>query len=188
MKKQKLVPAQIMAIVVESKESVNLKNIHPIIREYLNTGEDRDVIINKYANKNQYLESVLLRLNSELKLENEISKNLSDAIDKAIITGHPDSNLFVLFIATVISYYSRNFHLEKANSLCSIVNSMLSEEIHPIIKANFIQRKSAIKLREGNIKESMQLMKESLLLLDKFHPRYYIFSYNSSAFTASMGQ
>ena len=173
---------------VKFRERFFLKNINPIIKEYLSTGEDRDSIIEKYANKNQYLESVLLKLTFEMKLKKGISNDLSKSIDKAIISGHPDPNLFYFFISTVASYYSRNNQLEKAKSICLIISSIKSDEIHPILKANFLQRISAIKFREGHYNESLQVMRESLLLFDKSHPRYYIYSYNSSMFIASLGQ
>lgn len=164
-----------------------MESTNEIIYHYLNTNESIDEIIEKYHDRDQYLEVVFFEITKEL-LQKELNQKLLQSIDKAIIKGHPNINLYCLFIALAIGYNCRFLQLEKANSLCSIGLSLSHEDIHPMIRAIYAQHRAGIYRAEGKINDAKKLMQESILMVDKNFPRYVILLINFLNVQASLGE
>lgn len=161
---------------------------HPIVREYLNSNETLYRIVVKFYNKNQYLESTFFEVVSD-SYNKEVNQDfLMLSIDKAIMKGHPDPNLYLLFIISSILYLALYDQFEKANSLCSIGSSLSFEEIHPMIKAYFVQSQSRLNRFEGNLIKSNKLMNEAMSLVPKKDFRYNVFWVNFAALQAAQGK
>lgn len=165
-----------------------MNSTNPIIRDFLNTNEPMVSVLEKYHNKDQYLESVFFALAKEMGGVVKKNESLLLSIDKAIIKGHPDINLFLLFITVSISYISRFNQLEKANSLCSIASSFSPEEIHPMVKAFFNQSRGYLYSLEGKNKESVKLMDESVAVINKNRPRDVVLLINYLTIIAAKGE
>mgnify|MGYP003393410330 CR=1 FL=1 len=145
--------------------------MHSIIKIYLE-GDDRlNSILEKYYDKNQFLEAVFLKLVNTINNE-EIDPKLYLEIDEAILIGHLDHNVYLLFISYAISLNSRREKLERANALQSIGSSLPRENIHPIILSFYIIKMADIKFYEGKTIEYRQLLKEALSIVDRKWPRY----------------
>ena len=114
-----------------------------IVAEYIHSNKSLPQILEKHLDKTEYLETVLSELVKQVSVK-EINQELVGAIDKAIITGHLDQSLFLLFIDQAVGYYCRFNQLEKANSLCSIASSLSLKEIEPFIIATFTQRRASL--------------------------------------------
>lgn len=145
--------------------------MHPIVKEYIETTSSLGSILEKYADKKQFLEAVFIDLVAEINNE-EIDQQLYLEIDKAIINGHSDPNLFLFFISYAISLNSRREKLERANALQSIGSSLPREKIHPVILSFYMIKMGDIKFYEGKTAEYRQYLKEALTLVDKKWPRY----------------
>ena len=80
---------------------------HPIIHALDKTTENIQTIFAKYSNKDQPLEPVFLKLIVQPESNRkELNQQLLQEIDQAILKGHPDSDIYLLFIYHSISYYS----------------------------------------------------------------------------------
>lgn len=164
----------------------NRTDQNTIVYEFLNTNDSLIQIVERNYSKNQLLEETFLKLN-ELFLK-EFNHDLLISIDNAIKEGHKDSNLYILFISQSIIYLSSNGIISNSKSLYSLASSILSKNVHPMIKAYLIYSNSRIKLAEGNLKENFSLLNESIKFVDKSLPRYSFFSNTLLTSLALQGQ
>ena len=160
--------------------------LHPIINAYVNTDEDLRSIVNKNYDKNQYLETVLVRL-LEAHSDRKLNQQLLLEIDQAVIKGHPDANIYLFFIVCSVYHVFNLKQHEKATSLFSIITSTVQDKIHPFIQALCVQAKSQVKRIEGKTIESVQLMHDSMAMIDNKSPRYGLLLRNFSVMLASEG-
>jgi transcriptional regulator with PAS, ATPase and Fis domain len=162
-----------------------MQSNHPIIQAYISTSEGFDEIFERLYDKNQYLELVFFKILKEYG--KQFNQELLDSIDQAIINGHPDPNIFMLYITHCIDYFSKK-HLEKAHSLCSIALSLDQEEIQPAVKALFTQYRGILCFNEGKIIECMNFLDKAIALIDKKETRYPDILINSSFISAGQGK
>ncbi len=162
-----------------------MTTFHPIVQAYVKTTDSFDSIFEKYYNEDQFLEKIFYRLLH--KNRHDISRDLLDQIDQAIIFGHPDQNIFLLFITHCIDFFSKS-HLEKARSLCSIALSLPLEEILPSIRALFTQMQGVLCFNEGNVKDCMDLLKKSATYINQTDTRYPDILINTSFIIAGQGK
>lgn len=160
---------------------------HPIINDYLFTNENLDDIVKKKHNKDQFLEKVFKELVAEIH-KKEINPKLLQDIDQAIISGHPDSSLYILFITLSMLYNHYFSHSEKANSICSIIESFSKNKIPSIIFSFFLQGKATLYRALGNTEEFVKLMEESIAIADKKSPRYLDIIFNYYGMLALQGK
>jgi DNA-binding NtrC family response regulator len=144
-------------------------------------------IVDKVANKNNFLELVLSEILQEAENSDNINQKVLLDIDLAIVKGHPDSNVFLLFIYVSILYFYLNNLLEKTRSLYSIGVSTISEKNHPDIHICMLDAKAKLKGLEGNKQEQKQLMKEIIFKINKNSPRFYRNFFNYSVLYAELG-
>lgn len=162
-----------------------MTSLHPIVQAYAKTSDSFESIFEKYYNADQFLEKVFFEL---LKNKGQdIKQDLLEQIDKAIIIGHPDLNIFLLFISHCILPFSRK-HFEKARSLCSIGRSLPLAEVLPSIRALFTQMQGVLSFNEGNTKECMDLLNESSTYIDKADTRYPDILINTSFIIAGQAK
>lgn len=129
------------------------------------------LILEKHLNKNQYLEAVFFELYKSFN-NNQFDEKLHLDLDKAVIKGHPDTNVYLLFLVFSVHYISHFKHVEKVKSLSLIIESTMNENLPSVIKSVCIQIMSQVKLSEGKIKEGKLLMLQSIAVVDKKYPRY----------------
>lgn len=158
-----------------------------IIDAYVNSTELFESIFESLCDKKQFLEFVLLQINKEGK-KPSVNHQLLDQIDQAIITGHEDLNVYLLFIGRVFVYYHRFNQLEKAKALISIMSSFPFNDIHPFIRAIYIQQKARIYRKTGQENEYMKMMEESIRLVNVDHPKYFVLYFNYLFIYASQGK
>jgi DNA-binding NtrC family response regulator len=118
----------------------------------------------------------------------DLNQKLLLSIDDALIKGHADANLYLIFVSSSILYTCLYNQIEKANSISSIGLSLASDEIHPMVKAFFTQSRAKLLRIEGKIVESVNLMNEFLSLIDATCPRYNTYINNYIGMLASQGQ
>lgn len=164
-----------------------VKSTNPIMVDYLASSESLDAIVERCHNKNQYLELIFAKLTKEIHKE-KIDLELLASIDKAILNGHPDTSLYLLFIAIAISYNNIHLLFHNAHSLISIGLSLNQDEIQPVVKALFTQHRANIYRRQGNMKECIRLMGESISFIDKNNPRYVVILNNTFFMIALQGK
>lgn len=145
--------------------------LHPIIEEYVNTNTHLGTIIEKHLNKDIFLEKVFLDLVRAFGKTTVDDQLLLD-MDQAILTGHPDPNVYFFFISFSMVFNHTLKQYEKEKSLYSIISSSFIDKLHPIIKAVCIQAKSQHVMIEGYSAASNKLMYDALAQIDKKNPRY----------------
>lgn len=158
-------------------DRITMNHLHPIVEGFLSAKEPLGVVLEKHCHSDQPLESAFLSLSKEAP-ESNINLSLIEQIDKAIIEGHPDSNLYLFFICMVVSYYHRHKQKEKVKSLLLIGSSITSDEIKPFIKAIFYSNLAINKRWEGKIDECNQLMKKCISFVDRAEPRSHVLIQN----------
>ena len=161
--------------------------MHPIVDQFINTNERLTIILEKYYDKNQYLEVVFFKFGQLLNAET-VNPEIYQEIDQAVITGHPDADFYLLFISYTISFISRRKQFERAKILEGIGNSLVREKIHPVLQSYFISSIATLREFESKTKERDLLIKESLSLLDRNNPRYRTILLNSAIFIGSLGR
>jgi transcriptional regulator with PAS, ATPase and Fis domain len=163
--------------------------IHPIIYALDKTTDNIQSIVVKYSNKSHPLESVFLKLIGQLDSNRkELNQPLLQEIDQAILKGHTDSDVYLLFIYHSISYYSSHgWKSDKIKALYSIGTSILSENNHPLIKALWANLKAFARFLDISNEERIKLLQETLTKIGQNHPRYELFLNNFSTMLATNG-
>ena len=103
--------------------------MHIIIKEFVETGEPLTSIIERNYDSKQFFETIFLKSVKDLN-NNFDDKNLVLEIDQAILNGHSDNDIYMLFIAYALLRLSRMsiiYRLERAKPLIS-VGSTISQE------------------------------------------------------------
>lgn len=164
-----------------------MSTLHPIMKDYLSSSESLDRIVLRHYDKNNFLETVWAQLIDEIH-QKSMNQSLLESIDKAIVKGHPDQNIFMLFIAIALSYNNAFMQFEKSHSLCSIALSLKQEKIQPIVRALFLQHYANLLRKEGKVSECMKLMDESVSLISSNDPRYSVILNNTFFMIAVQGK
>lgn len=146
--------------------------MHPIIKEYVTTATSLEEIIEKHYQKDNFFESVFFEVVKMAVYKIEFNKTIYEKIDQAIVKGHPDQNIYLLFINNSISFTWSQSQLEKTTSLLSIASSLSHEKIHPVIHAYYIQALALLEFSKNRSNASLVLAKKAVDLVDKNHPRY----------------
>lgn len=160
--------------------------MHPIVHEFINSGERLPILLEKHYDQNQFLEKVFFKVSQALYQEN-IDPQLYIEIDEAVVKGHSDTSVYLLFISFASIFLSIRLDLERAKVLQSIGSTILREKFHPVEQAYFIQSTAFFKLFSGHSAECNALIKESVALLDKKSPRYLVLLLNSASLLSNQG-
>jgi len=145
--------------------------MHPIVKEFINTSNGINHIVEKLGNKEQFLERVFIDLVQVMNNE-KVDSQLFIDLDQAIRKGHPDTSLYLLFISFAIPFTSNRGQLERAKAISSIGFSLSEDNTHPILKSYFIVSNANLALLESNHVECDRLLKEAVANIDKNQPRY----------------
>jgi len=159
---------------------------HPIIREFLNTNRPLSEIIPEFYDRTQFLEAVLVDVLQKGEFK-EVDQELMISMDRAIITGHHDQSLFLIFLCQSIFYYCRFHQLEKAKSIDAIASSVSFKEIDQFIVSWYLQSHASILRFEGKSKEYLNAMEESIEKVDKNNSRFYLLYHNYLFVYATLG-
>lgn len=146
--------------------------MHPIVNDFIHTGDRLHVILEKHLDKNQYLEMVFLEVARGMLIL-DIDPALYLKIDQAIIKGHPDTSVYQLFLSLVIITTSTRHKTERAKAIKSIGDSFSKESFHPVVQSYYVLAMATLKIAEGKTDEYLSLSKLSLDLVGKKSPRYY---------------
>ena len=157
--------------------------MHKIIQEFVQTGEMLVAILERNIDTKQLLESVFLKVVKGINNDFE-DKKLVLEIDQAIINGHADNDVYMLFIANAIFRLGRmenTYRLERAKSLISFGSTLSQEKIQPVVYAHFMLALANCQFWEGNYSDGDELIKKALTLIDKQCLRYRKFFFNLAA-------
>lgn len=161
--------------------------MHIIIKEFINTDKNIKAILEEHHDKNQPVEVVFAKLcnfnNSDFN-----QKLVFLEMDRAIIIGHPDSNVYYYFISMGIraSIYVGN--IVKAKVLHEIIKSLVNEKVPIELQAYFLQSLAQIYEAENKIDECYNLYSESLKLIKRSCKRFYNFYLIASFLYANQGR
>lgn len=161
--------------------------MHPIVSEFVNSGERLAVILEKFYDKNQYLEVVFYKLGKLINVD-EIDNLIFLEIDKAVVEGHHNPDLYLLFISYTIAFISRRKQFERAKVLESIGSSLIKEKIHPVLQSYFLSSLAHFREEEAKPFERDRLIKESLSAIDRKSPRYRTILYNLALLLTYLGR
>jgi len=145
--------------------------MHPIVKGYVETNERFLVILEKYCDRKQFLEAVLYELLLYQNTEN-LDPKIFVKTDQAVISGHPDPNVYLIFISFAITSTSRRDQMERARVLISIGDSLSKEDIHPTLLCLYLQAKATFKFYEGEAEAYSFYLNEMLRVIDKKSLRY----------------
>lgn len=111
--------------------------MNKIVSDYINSEDSLSDIINRHLDKSQPVEVAFLKM--QLLKDNKYSPNEFDeiykCIDEAIAIGHPDEDLFLLFISNVIIFYSVKEFKNKCEIIFKISSSFNIEKYQPAMQA-----------------------------------------------------
>lgn len=161
--------------------------MHPFIEKYVTLPLFHPKEWPNYLSRDHLLELAILNLNELLNKFEMGSKLNEEEIDRALIVGHEDADMFVFFISLSIVCLAQQMQIDKAKSLVSIGQNLLESKLMPAIRAFFLQACSRLKFHCGDLTEEKKLMAESLSLLKKDNPRYQANLTNYSYMLARSG-
>lgn len=161
--------------------------MHPIVKEFIDSNERLTVILEKYHDKDQYLETVLLKLFKNINTV-EVDQEFYLELDQAIIKGHPDTSVYLLFLAVAIDFTCRRNQIERANAIRSIGNSLPVEILHPVVQSYYISCLGILKYYENNKSEGDILLKKSISLINRKTQRYTSFIFNLATMISTEGR
>jgi DNA-binding NtrC family response regulator len=162
--------------------------MHPIIKEFTSTSISLELIIEKFYRKDDFFENIFLEVVKTAIFKIEFDSSILNKIDQAIIKGHSDHDVYLLFINNSISIAWSHGQLEKAKILLSIGASISQEKIHPVIRALYIQAAAVLKFSEKKSIESLNLTKEAIDLIDQNNSRYRSLLTNHASNLAAHGK
>lgn len=161
-------------------------NLHPIIENYVNTEDHPLAILEKHLHTDQPLEITFIKVLKAINLAKPDTEVLK-AIDDAVIIGHPDTNVYLLFIVSAMVYTTRLNQYDQSKSLYSIIASTNNKNVHPFIQALCMQSHAQINRMEGNFIETKTLMRKSITLVDFKVKRYRLLLRNYSVGLSAEG-
>ena len=88
--------------------------MHPIVKEFITTESSFIEIFKKVGDPNQPVEVILPKLSTLTHKDASINLNLDQEIDDAINHGHPDEEVYEIFISILIIFCC--IHSKKVNS------------------------------------------------------------------------
>lgn len=160
--------------------------IHPIIHEFSSTDNSSLDIIEKFYKKDQFLECTFQKLLSAI-FKGKLSDVSIEEIDQAIIVGHPDSELFLLFVSYAINYFVLIKQYEKSNTLASIASSLRSDNNNPSVLAFYFQSLAKLKYDENNETECKSNLLKLMSILKEGQPRVNSFKLNCMNMLGGIG-
>jgi transcriptional regulator with PAS, ATPase and Fis domain len=161
--------------------------INPIIEEFSKTETAILEIVNKNFKKDQFLENTLQKLLSGI-FKGQLNDVSFEEIDKAIVVGHPDSELFLLFVSYAINYYVLLMQFEKGNTVASIASSLFSKKNDPTVQALYFQTLAKLHYELNNEPGCKENLIKLMALVKPGHPRFNQFQLNSMNMLGGMGQ
>jgi transcriptional regulator with PAS, ATPase and Fis domain len=161
--------------------------MHPIVKEFIDSNERLTVILEKYHDKNQYLETVLLKLFRNINIV-EVDQAFYLELDQAIIKGHPDTGVYMLFLAVAIDFTCRRKQIERANAIRSIGDSLTAESLPLVVQSYYLSCLGILKYYENNKTEGDNLLKKSISLINRKTPRYTNFVINLASMISMDGR
>ena len=146
--------------------------MHPIIKDFIEKHQPLSEVLELNCDKTNYLETVFLKI---CKLKNVVfgfDPQTYDEIDQATLQGHPDANVYLLFIGLAIDFTCRRKHTEKSNVLLSIGSSLSTDKIHPTVLAIYYLSIGTFRFYEGKYDEGRVFLRKALSMVKKNQPKY----------------
>ena len=162
--------------------------MHPIIKDYISKSNSLEEIIEMHYQKDNYFESVFFEVVKMAVFKVEFHSSIYEKIDKAIVKGHPDQNVYLLFINNSVSFTWAHNQIEKTETLLSIASSLSLENINPVIHAFYLQGLAVLKYSKKKSIEAHQLAKKAVNMVDPTHPRYRGLLTNYASSLAARGK
>lgn len=162
--------------------------MHPIIKDYLNKSNSLEEIIEMHYQKENYFESVFFEVVKMAVFKVEFHSSIYDKIDRAIVKGHPDQNVYLLFINNAVSFTWAQGQIQKTETLLSIASSLSMENIHPVIHAFYLQGLAVLEYSKKKSIEAHKLAKKAVNMVDSSHPRYRGLLTNYASSLAARGK
>ena len=161
--------------------------MHPIIKDFVYTGDAIPLIVEKYYDKNNFLENVFQKIGHNFYNYERNPQILMD-VDQAIIKGHEDPGVYLLFISFATMFTSNRLEIDRAKVLFSIGNSINRDKFDPVLQSFFYHAMAFLKLFEGKKIECKSLIQDSLKLIDRNTPRFLRIFANLAALLSDTGE
>lgn len=146
--------------------------MHPIIKDFVEKKSPLDEILKVRHDKNNFLEAIFYKICQLKNVVFDFDPLTYDEIDQATLQGHPDANVYLLFIGIAIDFTCRRKHTEKSKVLFSIGSSLSTEKIHPTVLAIYYLTIGTFKFYEGKNDEGRVFLKNALSMVKKDQPKY----------------
>lgn len=161
--------------------------MHPITKDFIETSKSILTIVENHYDKNSFVEKVFQELCKNFYVYEKNPQLLLD-LDQAIIKGHEDTSLYLLFISFGTMYTSNRLELDRARVLCSIGSSINRDKFHPVLQSFFFHSLAFLKLFEGKSLECKDFINKSLKFIDRQSPRFLRIFANLASLLSDQGE
>jgi hypothetical protein len=160
---------------------------NPIVVEFSNADTNIAEILENHYDKNQFLETIFWKLTKEFKKR---SKNMAlfEEIDFAIIKGHPDSEVYFLFLSYSMAFALQMGQIQKVKIYDSILSSLPLEKTEVALQAFYFQNLAKLKFEEGKSIDCKEILFKLLKIIKGPNPRFLTFRVNCMNMFGGMGQ
>lgn len=142
--------------------------MHRIIKEYIETTKSLlEILLGLPNNGNLVEEALRILVTDDTKIE-----NVQNKIDRAIEFGHPDEEVFLLFISQLIFYFANNKMSLKLESAYRISCSFEISRYHPELQSFYFQACSYYHVTNKNFDKADELIMKSIRILSIDSKRY----------------
>lgn len=161
--------------------------MHKIIKDFIQTDKPLQDIVKQEKQESQPVEIafylVLQNLNREPQPEATYQK-----IDAALEKGHPDEEVFLLFLSFLMIFYGYKGMPLKSESIFRILNSFEVTKYQPEIQAFYYQCCAYYYINTLEFKKREEANLLSILKMPKNSPRYIGFLINTSQIVGVYGR
>lgn len=161
--------------------------MHKIIKDFIETDKVFTDILNEGCDPEQPVEVVFPIISKHMNRE-RLPDSTYQLIDDAIKNGHPDEEVFLIFISYVMVFYCIHNMFAKSESTYRISCSFDLKRHHVEIQAYYHQSSAYFFHFAKNYKKRDELNMLSLSLMPKTCPRYYKFLSNTGQILGQDGR
>jgi hypothetical protein len=152
--------------------------MNKIINEFITTNKSIPEILKTIGFENQPIEVALLIITRQMYFI-QLPKSDYEKIDYALEIGHPDDEVFFLFISYLLAYYCIQGMDEKAEGVFRISNSFNLNKYQPEILVQYYQFCAFYHITNTkNFNQANEYLFVAISKMSKSSPRYDIFIIN----------
>ena len=162
--------------------------MNKIIKMFVETDKEVAVILRQVGNPDQPLEKIFSQISTQMNSQAQLTDEMYQRIDEAIEKGHPDDQVYLLFISAIIFIFSARKMPAKSESAYRISCGLDINKYLPEVQAYYYLTCSFYYHFTADFVKRNELNLISLKKMPKNSPRYHKLLSNSAQIFGTDGR